>query len=169
MHTRSMVLRDFLQSLVHNGRYNQSEIARRAGISQSTVNKLLVGHSRQEPVPATYKGICAAFSLEWETFLRSHAEVREHLLETYGWAVPGRLATGTSERTCAPAPLVDTAMQHVGRALDALLSEIERRLRLVPESRGAEGPTRVRDEASRRPEYDVPCGPQGVGPVNTQC
>jgi transcriptional regulator with XRE-family HTH domain len=159
-----MVLRDFLQSLIHNGRYNQSEIARRADISQSTVNKLLVGNSRQEPVPDTYKGICAAFSVEWVTFLGSHAEAREHLLETYGWAVPASLAARLSERTCAPASRVDTAMQHVGRALDALLSEIEQRLRLVPESRGAAGPNRVRDEPSR-PEHDVLCGPR----INTQC
>jgi transcriptional regulator with XRE-family HTH domain len=156
-------LREFLKSLVHRGGYSQSEIARRAGVSQAVVNKILVGNSSREPAPATYKGICTAFSVEWEEFLLSHAESRENLRETYGWAIPARLTGQRSEDRHDQNPAVEGAAQQIGKVLDGLLGEVERRFRLVLESIAANGSlAQGLHEQVDRPDRDAPdpLGPQ---------
>jgi hypothetical protein len=102
--------------------------------------------------------------------VRSHAEVREHLLEAYGWAVPVHVAAPrTFGRTSDPTPAIEEAAQQVGLVLDTLFSEVERRLRLVLESQRTIGsPARIRDEESGRLVVPSPLGPHLNRPGATE-
>lgn len=64
----------------------QSAIARRSGLSQSLIYKLVAGMQRQETSSETTRALVEAYPQEWTEFLRRHPEARQQLRERYGWA-----------------------------------------------------------------------------------
>lgn len=81
------VLREFLGYLqASDPKLTQSEVGRRAGISQSVVNKILHGRGVGWPCIETYRSLAEAFPDEWRTFLAAHALYREALQRTFAWA-----------------------------------------------------------------------------------
>lgn len=82
------ILRMFLQwLLVQHPDTSQSEIARRAGLSQSVVNKILVQTGNREPDPETYRALASTYEPDWTQFLREHPSASRELWSLYGWAL----------------------------------------------------------------------------------
>lgn len=93
-----LILAEFLQWLMAHPQHkraapSQSDIARKSGLSQSLVNKLL-GGIHHAPVLDTYQKLTASYRLEWQDFLETHPRVREELSRAYGWAT-GHLEDGS--------------------------------------------------------------------------
>src|SRR5258708_4127052 len=65
---------------------SQSEVARRSGVSQSEVCKIL-GHSNTKPRLATIQKLTAAYWTEWCEYLAAHEDIREALARAYRWAL----------------------------------------------------------------------------------
>lgn len=83
-----MVLRDFIVWLcTERPSLSQSEIARRSGISQSFVNKLVRGGATKEPSTHSYARVVSAFEDHWRRFLVEVPEAAEELRERYGWVL----------------------------------------------------------------------------------
>lgn len=96
-----MVIREFLEWLQdEDPDLSQSEIARRARLSQSVINKILVktGSPGNDASPDTYRLLAAAFSSRWAQFLKGHPDLRQQLLDQYAWAV------GSHEHLVPPRP-----------------------------------------------------------------
>jgi transcriptional regulator with XRE-family HTH domain len=66
---------------------SQSDIARRSGLSQSMINKVMQRRGTASS-PATYQRLCAAFWHQWVQFLQEHEELRAQLARDYQWVAP---------------------------------------------------------------------------------
>jgi transcriptional regulator with XRE-family HTH domain len=90
-----VTLHRFVKRLVESGVVaSQSEIARRAGVSQGTVNKAFL--ETGEPDVDTCRKIAEAYPIEWADHLRDHDEYREDLRRRFAWAFAGSPPIATS-------------------------------------------------------------------------
>ena len=80
-----MSLRGLVTALHRKHGLSQTEIARRAGLSQGLIYKLLAGLGT--PQMRTYKRLIAAFPEEWSDHLKHHPSARREFHHTFGWAL----------------------------------------------------------------------------------
>ena len=80
-----MGLEGFVEELHRKRSLSQTEIARRAGLSQGAIYKILTGIGR--PQLATYQKLSRAFPEAWRDYLRRHPSFRRELADTVGWAL----------------------------------------------------------------------------------
>jgi transcriptional regulator with XRE-family HTH domain len=83
-----MVLLKFLTWLIdRDATLSQSEIARRAGLSQSAVNKIFKQRGVAQSAE-TYEALATAFPTQWADFLAEHTRLAEELREQYSFTKP---------------------------------------------------------------------------------
>jgi transcriptional regulator with XRE-family HTH domain len=116
------VLGDFITFLEESRELNQSEIARRAHLSQAVVNKAVQTLGHREPAAETYRALAEAFPSEWTAFLEAHPEYQAHLTRLYGWAFPAKIKPPTSD---------------AARRLSAIEAELLRLLQLARTGKAA--------------------------------
>src|SRR5436190_23075470 len=63
---------------------SQSAIARRCGVSQSEIYKIL-SHTHTKPRLPTIQKITLAYWTEWQQYLTAHRQIREALALAYRW------------------------------------------------------------------------------------
>ncbi len=115
---RAVSLRGFVTELHRKHRLSQTEIARRAGLSQGLIYKILAGLGTHQM--RTYKQLISAFPAEWSDYLRRHPSIRRELDQAFGWAIR-----------------IESERQHWGSGIRALL-EAELRagdLEVLPDDR----------------------------------
>lgn len=83
----SAAVRGFLTRLCEWRGCSQAEIGRQAGVSQSWVNKIVVGNS-MEPELASLKHVIRRFSAEWARYLEESPELQANVREDFFWVMP---------------------------------------------------------------------------------
>lgn len=63
---------------------SQTEIARRSGLSQPLIHKILSGMGT--PQMRTYQKLASAFPDAWRDYLQRHPALKKELGEAFGWA-----------------------------------------------------------------------------------
>ena len=79
-----MALRGFILELTRKQDLSQTEIARRSGLSQPLIHKILSGMGT--PQMRTYQKLASAFPDAWIDYLQHHPALRKDLSEAFGWA-----------------------------------------------------------------------------------
>jgi hypothetical protein len=115
-----VLLRGFLVWLMERtARLTQIEIARQAEVSQSVINKVLVGSGiRRYADIETYKKVAAAFSTEWVQYFREHPKPLETLRQDFDWVLAACSADqkfSAGDKTLAQRPGYREALSHVNR------------------------------------------------------
>lgn len=79
----------FLEKIQEWHGISQAELSRRAAVSQSWVNKAMVGNlGDRMPEPETLQKLVTTFSAEWERFLREQPDFVKQLRLMYNWLSP---------------------------------------------------------------------------------
>lgn len=117
-----VLLRGFLAWLMdRTPKLTQIEIAREAEVSQSVVNKVLVGSGiRRYGDIETYRKIAAAFSTEWVQYFREHPRPLEQIRKDFDWVLLAcsadqKLGLGAGDKVLAQRPDYREALSHVNR------------------------------------------------------
>lgn len=76
---------------------SQSEIGRKAGLSQSMINKVMRQRGTAWPDAKTFRGVAGAYWREWVLFLETHPDVQRQLDEEFAWARGALPPAGTAE------------------------------------------------------------------------
>lgn len=120
----TMILRDFVNYLQQQDpRLSQCEVARRAKVSQSTINKIVIQIGSRMPNLDTYKAVTGAFPTEWRAYLASHPEARRELARDFGWAVAANpLAEGPDD------PLSREILAEASRVMESADADKKRML-----------------------------------------
>ena len=79
-----MALRGFILELTRKQDLSQTEIARRSGLSQPLIHKILSGMGT--PQMRTYQKLASAFPDAWTDYLQRHPALQKDLSEAFGWA-----------------------------------------------------------------------------------
>ena len=79
-----MALRGFVLELSKREDLSQTEIAKRSGLSQPLIHKILSGMGT--PQMRTYQKLASAFPDEWSDYLQRHPTLQKELGQTFGWA-----------------------------------------------------------------------------------
>ncbi len=79
-----VALRGFVLELTRKQDLSQTEIARRSGLSQPLIHKILSGMGT--PQMRTYQKLASAFPDAWSDYLQHHPAFQKELSETFGWA-----------------------------------------------------------------------------------
>lgn len=66
----------------------QSEVGRRARVSQSFVSKLMRGSAVRDPTVESHRQILGTFALDWVRFLAAHPTITTELERQYEWLRP---------------------------------------------------------------------------------
>ena len=78
-----MILRGFVLELTRKHDLSQTEIARRSGLSQPLIHKILTGMGT--PQVRSYQKLAAAFPEAWNDYLLRHPALQEELVKEFGW------------------------------------------------------------------------------------
>lgn len=98
----SKVLKSFIEYLQE--RYpdlTQSGLARKAGVSQGLINKIVLGGNTTEPDPKTFRMIAESHLLDWQDFLRGRPNFSKSISEEFHWVETAL----ERDKKDAPAPL----------------------------------------------------------------
>ena len=79
-----MVLRGFVLELTKKHGLSQTEIARRSGLSQPLIHKIISGLGA--PQMRTHQKLALAFPEEWNEHLLCHPALDKELIQAFGWA-----------------------------------------------------------------------------------
>ena len=79
-----MALRGFVLELSKREDLSQTEIAKRSGLSQPLIHKILSGMGT--PQMRTYQKLASAFPDEWSEYLQRRPTLQKELRQTFGWA-----------------------------------------------------------------------------------
>jgi transcriptional regulator with XRE-family HTH domain len=79
-----VALRGFVLELTRKQDLSQTEIARRSGLSQPLIHKILSGMGT--PQMRTYQKLASAFPDAWSEYLQHHPSLRKELSDAFGWA-----------------------------------------------------------------------------------
>jgi len=79
-----VALRGFVLELTKREDLSQTKIARRSGLSQPLIHKILSGMGT--PQMRTYQKLASAFPDEWNDYLQRHPTLQKELGQTFGWA-----------------------------------------------------------------------------------
>jgi len=79
-----VALRGFVLELSKREDLSQTEIAKRSGLSQPLIHKILSGMGT--PQMRTYQKLASAFPDEWSEYLQRHPTLQKELRQTFGWA-----------------------------------------------------------------------------------
>jgi transcriptional regulator with XRE-family HTH domain len=79
-----VALRGFVLELTRKQDLSQTEIARRSGLSQPLIHKILSGMGT--PQMRTYQKLASAFPDAWSDYLHRHPALQKELGEAFGWA-----------------------------------------------------------------------------------
>jgi len=79
-----VALRGFILELTRKQDLSQTEIARRSGLSQPLIHKILSGMGT--PQMRTYQKLASAFPDAWTDYLQRHPALQKDLSEAFGWA-----------------------------------------------------------------------------------
>ena len=82
-----MILRGFVLELTKRYELSQTEIARRSGLSQPLIHKVLSGLGT--PQVRSYQKLASAFPEAWNDYLLRHPSLREDLSKAFGWVSRG--------------------------------------------------------------------------------
>lgn len=78
-----MILRGFVLELTKSHDLSQTEIAKRSGLSQPLIHKILTGMGT--PQVQSYQKLASAFPRAWNDYLLRHPTHREELSKAFGW------------------------------------------------------------------------------------
>jgi transcriptional regulator with XRE-family HTH domain len=120
---------------------SQSDIARRSGLSQSMINKVMQRRGTASS-PATYQRLCAAFWHQWVQFLEEHEDMRVRLAKEFQWVAPALKAE---------AEHADTDMAEGIRLLRAIFSSDTHKGLVLQQLRAQAAFIGARRGAARRP------------------
>lgn len=85
--TGAEIVREFLRWMQkHQPELSQAEMARKAGIGQSWINKVALGGSIRFPDVDMCHKLFRAYPDDWITFLRAHPTIVRELRELFDWA-----------------------------------------------------------------------------------
>jgi transcriptional regulator with XRE-family HTH domain len=79
-----VALRGFILELTRKHDLSQTEIAKRSGLSQPLIHKILSGMGT--PQMRTYQKLASAFPDSWRSYLQRHPTLQKELGEAFGWA-----------------------------------------------------------------------------------
>jgi len=78
-----VILRGFVLELTKSHDLSQTEIAKRSGLSQPLIHKILTGMGT--PQVQSYQKLASAFPRAWNDYLLRHPTHREELSKAFGW------------------------------------------------------------------------------------
>jgi len=79
-----VILRGFVLELTKRHDLSQTEIAKRSGLSQPLIHKILTGMGR--PQLQSYQKLASAFPEAWNDYMLRHPTLQEDLSKAFGWA-----------------------------------------------------------------------------------
>jgi transcriptional regulator with XRE-family HTH domain len=78
-----VILRGFVLELTKRHDLSQTEIAKRSGLSQPLIHKILTGMGT--PQVQSYQKLASAFPEAWNDYLLRHPALQEDLSKAFGW------------------------------------------------------------------------------------
>jgi len=107
-----MIVQGFLKWLTEPGRRNapnQSEVARKSRISQSWINKAILGGFTRFPDAEVCHKLFSAYPDEWTAYLRSHPAAAKEVRAVFDWA----LVTTQPARPAGVSPELEQALAYL--------------------------------------------------------
>ena len=93
-----MILRGFVLELTKKHGLSQTEIARKSGLSQPLIHKIIVGLG--VPQMRTHQKLAAAFPEAWNDYLLRHPILEKELAQAFGWATKRTEAAPSMRQDC---------------------------------------------------------------------
>jgi transcriptional regulator with XRE-family HTH domain len=85
----SRLLREFIEYLLARDPHaSQAGLARRCGLSQSVINKLILEAGTRRPDVETFQKLASGFPMDWAEFLEAHPDARQQIIEFFRFALP---------------------------------------------------------------------------------
>ena len=88
-----MTLQGFVRELHRKRGLSQTQIAKKSGLSQGLIYKMLAGIGT--PQIRTYRSLASAFPDEWNDYLQRHPAFRRELSAAFGWAATPKPFAGS--------------------------------------------------------------------------
>lgn len=118
------VIGPFIRWLQEERQLSQSEIARRARVSQGWLSRTALGSGARVPRPDLLRQLFDTFAEEWRTYRQEHPSINRELARLFGWAYPLQAAPDADDPALARA-IEDLRVIARGGYRDQIFAELQ--------------------------------------------